>query len=98
MTRALERETRKRRAAEAGLLIAEERRMMLYEKAPVPIVHGIIGGNLVEWNTAFAKMLGYESFEELSDLVREFGDPFMMWPYRTEAEEMLAALRAEVLS
>lgn len=95
LTRALERENRKRRAVEASLLIAEERRMMLYEKAPVPIVHGIIGGNLVEWNTTFAEMLGYESFEELSDVVSGFGDPFFMWPYRTEAEEMLAALRAE---
>ncbi|BDQ37699.1 sensor histidine kinase [Pseudodesulfovibrio nedwellii] len=95
LTRALERENRKRRAVEASLLIAEERRMMLYEKAPVPIVHGIIGGNLVEWNTTFAEMLGYESFEELSGVVSGFGDPFFMWPYRTEAEEMLAALRAE---
>lgn len=95
LTHTLERETRRRRAVEAGLLIAEERRMMLYEKAPIPIVHGIIGGNLVEWNTAFAKMLGYETLEELSDLSGEFGDPFFMWPYRTEAEDMLAALRAE---
>jgi len=95
LTRELEHEVHKRRAAEAGLLIAEERRMMLYEKAPVPIVHGIIGGSLVEWNTSFANMLGYESIEELSDVVEEVGDPFFMWPYRTEAEEMLAVLRVE---
>nr|WP_321513478.1 PAS domain-containing sensor histidine kinase [uncultured Pseudodesulfovibrio sp.] len=91
----LDREVRKRRAVEAGLLIAEERRMMLYEKAPVPIVHGIIGGILVEWNTAFARMLGYDSIEELSSVVREFDDPVFMWPVRAEVEAMLAALRAE---
>lgn len=89
----LEREVNLRRAVETELFIAEERRMMLYEKAPVPIVHGIIGGSLVEWNNAFVDILGYDSQEELDVAVRENGGSLCVLACREEAEKMLELLR-----
>ncbi|BCS89431.1 sensor histidine kinase [Pseudodesulfovibrio sediminis] len=93
-TRSLEKEIDKRRIVEANLLIAEEQRTALYENAPVAIVHGIIGGNLMQRNQAYARMLGYDSPEEIEQRIRELRDPFFIWPYRKDVERMISLLKS----
>lgn len=94
-THALERESALRRRAEVGQLLAEERRIALFEQSPMAVCHGIIGGSLVERNMAYIRMLGYDSQEELAMRALEAGNPFHFWPYKEEVETMLQRLRSE---
>jgi len=94
-THELEKEVDKRTAAEAQLRMADERRMALYEDAPVAIAHGLIGGSMVERNHAFATMLGYESTRELEEAVKAHNDPFLVWPDREDVSRMIKRLQSE---
>lgn len=84
----LERAVEARRKAEAGQRIAEERRRALYENSPVGIVHGFVGGTLVERNEAYARMLGYDSPAELAGALADSGDPYSHFADRADAEEL----------
>lgn len=84
----LERAVEARRKAEAGQRIADERRRALYENSPVGIVHGFVGGSLVERNEAYARMLGYESPAELAKALAASGDPYSHFADRADAEEL----------
>lgn len=93
----LEKEIEGHRKADAALKLAEERRAMLYDHAPVSISHGLIGGDLIERNTAFAEMLGYESPEELAETARMKDDKFHIWKDPDDIQAMLGKLNADKL-
>jgi len=94
-TKALEKEVDSRRVVEAALRQAEGRRKMLYEHAPVSITHGIITGNLVERNMAFARMLGYDSPEDLDRSCKEKGDLFYIWRDKEDFDSVVKKLKSE---
>lgn len=94
-THELDREKNKRRTLEATMAIAEERQMALYEKAPVAIAQGLIGGSLVDRNQAFADMLGYDSPQDIVAAATTAGDPFVFWPYPEDVKRLLGLLRQE---
>jgi len=89
----LEQEVENRRTVEAALRQAEERRKLLYENAPIGIAHGLIGGSLVERNEEFARMLGYESSQELAQAAH--GDNRFIWHNKQALQEVIALLRTE---
>lgn len=75
-TSELEEEVGRRCRAETEGRISEERRRILFENSPVGISHGYIGGRFVERNMAYARMLGYDSPEEMARVQALEGDTF----------------------
>ncbi|WP_338668462.1 PAS domain-containing sensor histidine kinase [Pseudodesulfovibrio methanolicus] len=75
-TRELEEEVDRRCKAEAEGRISDERRRILFENSPVGITHGFVGGRFVERNRAYARMLGYDSPEEMAQAQALEGDTF----------------------
>ncbi|WP_319583042.1 PAS domain-containing sensor histidine kinase [uncultured Pseudodesulfovibrio sp.] len=75
-TRELEAEVDRRCKAEAEGRISDERRRILFENSPIGITHGFVGGRFVERNMAYARMLGYESPEEMAQAQAEAGNTF----------------------
>jgi PAS domain S-box-containing protein len=75
-TRELEAEVDRRCKAEAEGRISDERRRILFENSPVGITHGFVGGRFVERNMAYARMLGYDSPEEMAQAQALEGDTF----------------------
>jgi len=96
-THELEKEIDHREAVEAALRQAEERRQMLFESAPVSIIHGLIGGHLVERNLAFANMLGYGSAEELQNAISESGNKGYTWHDQNDLIVLIERLKREKL-
>jgi PAS domain S-box-containing protein len=90
-TKVLQEEVESRRRVEMALRHAEERRQVLYENAPIAIVHGLIAGPLVERNMAFAHMLGYDLPEDLS----ENDDPLHYWYDRESFDPLSKRLKSE---
>lgn len=88
-------EERQQERIEQALLHAEERRMLLYENAPVGIAHGLIGGRYIERNDEFARMLGYTSHGELEKAIVASGDFSFIWHDKAEAEHTFALLNTK---
>ncbi|MFZ1128737.1 PAS domain S-box protein [Methanoregula sp.] len=62
-----------RRSAEKALRASEEHFRTLFENAPIGIFHSLPDGKFIDVNPAFARMLGYDSPEELIDVVNRRG-------------------------
>jgi PAS domain S-box-containing protein len=58
-----------RKQAEDALRKSEERYRSIFENAPFGIFHSTIEGRIIDINPSYAKMLGYESPEELISVV-----------------------------
>ncbi|WP_163808266.1 PAS domain-containing sensor histidine kinase [Pseudodesulfovibrio sp. JC047] len=95
LTRVIEREIRQRKTVEAELLRLREHWLTMYKDAPIPIMRGSSGRLPIEWNSAFAEMLGYASLQEMVELARKSGGPHSIWQYRIDAEELFAGLQVE---
>lgn len=91
----LEKEVEGLRKSDMALALAEEGRTMLYDNAPVSIAHGLIGGEGVERNMAFAEMLGYGSPEELNDEVEAQGNKFLIWYDPEDIKSLIPRLKTE---
>jgi len=72
----LEDEVDRRCKAEAEGRISDERRRILFENSPIGITHGFVGGKYVERNQAYARMLGYDSPEEMAQAQAQAGSTF----------------------
>lgn len=89
----LQREKDRRACLEDDISIAEEWRAALYERSPIPIAHGLINGQRVERNEAFAAMLGYASVREMVE--ETSGNPRAHWVDQSELDEIFALMRTE---
>lgn len=63
-----------RKEAEAALRKAEEKYRNIFENAAEGIYQSTTDGRYIEANPAFARMLGYDSPEELKSSIRNIGD------------------------
>ncbi|HEX3086218.1 MAG TPA: PAS domain S-box protein, partial [Pyrinomonadaceae bacterium] len=61
----LEREIADRRSAEEALVVSEREHRSLFDNASMGIYRSTIDGKIVKANEAFAKMLGYDSVNEV---------------------------------
>jgi PAS domain S-box-containing protein len=61
----LEREIADRRSAEEALVVSESEHRSLFDNATMGIYRSTIDGKIVKANEAFAKMLGYDSVNEV---------------------------------
>jgi PAS domain S-box-containing protein len=94
-TSELREEVARRSKAEAEGRIAEERRRILFENSPVGITHGFVGGQFVERNRAYARMLGYDSPEEMALLQAQEGDTFSHVVDPADVEHIVSLARTE---
>ncbi|EGB15033.1 multi-sensor signal transduction histidine kinase [Pseudodesulfovibrio mercurii] len=94
-TRDLEQEVDRRCKAEAEGRIADERRRILFENSPVGITHGFVGGRFVERNKAYARMLGYDSPEEMAQAQALAGDTFSHMVDPADEERIVNLARTE---
>lgn len=94
-TRELEEEVDRRCKAEAEGRISDERRRILFENSPVGITHGFVGGRFVERNRAYARMLGYDSPEEMARAQALAGDTFSHVVDPADVERIVSRARNE---
>jgi PAS domain S-box-containing protein len=94
-TRELEAEVDRRCKAEAEGRISDERRRILFENSPVGITHGFVGGRFVERNRAYARMLGYDSPEEMAQAQAMAGDTFSHVVDSADVERIVERARNE---
>ncbi len=80
-----------RKRAEEAQKLAEERYRSIFENALEGIFVSTPEGRILAVNPAFARMLGYESPEELTDLVRDVSRQLYVHPQRRE--ELLQELK-----
>jgi len=64
-------QTVKRRRAELALQVSEERFRGIFDNAPVGIFHSTLEGKLIDVNPVFARMFGYNSPDEMIQLVNQ---------------------------
>jgi PAS domain S-box-containing protein len=88
-TSELEAEVGKRCKAEAEGRISDERRRILFEDSPIGITHGFVGGRFVERNRAYARMLGYDSPEEMARAQAEAGSTFSHMVDQADVDRMV---------
>ncbi|OIQ49570.1 Alkaline phosphatase synthesis sensor protein PhoR [Pseudodesulfovibrio hydrargyri] len=94
-TRELEAEVDRRCKAEAEGRISDERRRILFENSPIGITHGFVGGRFVERNRAYARMLGYDSPEEMAQAQALAGDTFSHIVDPADVERIVGQARNE---
>lgn len=94
-TRTLDKEFDSYKKVETALRQTEEYRQILYEKAPIGISHGLIGGSLVARNAAFARMLGYASPEELEEIAKQKEHFGFFWHDENDFKILVNRLRTE---
>ncbi|MEZ7196104.1 PAS domain S-box protein [Pseudodesulfovibrio karagichevae] len=94
-TRELEAEVDRRCKAEAEGRISDERRRILFENSPVGITHGFVGGRFVERNRAYARMLGYDSPEEMAQAQALAGSTFSHVVDPADVERIVSRARTE---
>jgi PAS domain S-box-containing protein len=94
-TSELEAEVERRCKAEAEGRISDERRRILFENSPVGITHGFVGGRFVERNRAYARMLGYDSPEEMAQAQALAGDTFSHVVDPADVERIVSRARTE---
>ncbi len=61
------------RTAEAALKASEEHFRGIFENAPVGIFHSLPEGTIIDVNPAYARIFGYDSPEELIEIVNRHG-------------------------
>ena len=59
--------------AEIAIKENEERYRNIFDNAPIGMFHSTIDGKVINLNPGFVKMLGYETEEELSNLINNIG-------------------------
>ena len=94
-TRELEAEVDKRCKAEAEGRISDERRRILFENSPIGITHGFVGGRFVERNMAYARMLGYDSPEDMAQAQAREGSTFSHVVDPADVERIVSRAKSE---
>ena len=87
---ALYRDVTRRRQAEQALRASERRYRLLFEKNLAGILRSTLDGRVLEYNEAFARMLGYDSSSELATLNTR---AFYYQP--SDREDLIARLRQQ---
>jgi PAS domain S-box-containing protein len=62
-----------RKHAEEALRESEEHFRSIFENAPIGIFHSLPEGKIIDINPAYARMLGYDSVEEITEAVNRHG-------------------------
>ncbi|QJB56125.1 PAS domain-containing sensor histidine kinase [Pseudodesulfovibrio sp. zrk46] len=79
---------------ERALQITEEGRRLIYDNSPMGIIHGLIGGSLVEHNRTFATMLAYDSLDDFEQTAQGKPEGFY-WNDQSSLRHVIERLKKE---